>query len=252
MKRILWFFFGTLGLIALAGLLVALWQPEPVASAPLTLPDGSVARVLAATYGTNHVVGPPLARVVAHLPGILQLAAKRLLGRRAVLKCSTTTTEPRLVVWLDRNTNHWSALPGHGYLDAFLSDASGFVSGGKSQLFDWSLNSVQLEFAVFPRRDRAIAMNFFYHSPTGGVTQCGTLRFANPVYGKYPEWVPEPLPATHRVGDVAATLEKLSTGHDHSSGDESAADGGRIIRFGTSRQQYLCSQQVVGTAGCQQ
>ena len=39
MKRLLWVFFGSLGLIVLAGIVVALRQPKPIVSAPLTLPE---------------------------------------------------------------------------------------------------------------------------------------------------------------------------------------------------------------------
>jgi hypothetical protein len=78
-------------------------------------------------------------------------------------------------------------------------------------------------------------VNIFYHSSTGGVTRCGSLPFANPLYGAFPQWRPEPLPATRRAGDVAVTLEKLSTGHDQNTAYRSAQDGRSILEFGTNR-----------------
>ena len=86
MKRSLWVFFGSLGLIVLAGIIVAVRQPPPVASGLLTLPDGVVVRIVGVTYGTNHFIGRPLARLVAHMPAAMQTVLKRLLGSHAVLQ----------------------------------------------------------------------------------------------------------------------------------------------------------------------
>src|ERR1019366_6252609 len=129
MRRLLFLFFGSLGLIVLAGIIVALRQPKPIASGPLSLPDGSVVRILAVTYGTNHVVGRPLARFVARMPAAVQTGLVRLLGSRATVQFSTTTSEPKLVIWLGRATNNVTTPPSSSYVTAFLSDASGFISG---------------------------------------------------------------------------------------------------------------------------
>jgi hypothetical protein len=235
MRRLLFLFFGSLGLIVLAGIIVALRQPKPVTSGPLSLPDGSVVRILAVTYGTNHVVGRPLARLVARMPHHVQAALVRLLGKRAALEFSTSTYEPRLIIWLGRTTNNAPTPTGSSYFTAFLSDASGFIAGDHASMYGWWSNPEQMQFGVVPRRDPVIAVNFFYHSPTGGVTRCGSLPFANPLYGAFPQWRPGPLPATRRVGDVAVTLEKLSTGHDQNTAYHSAQNGRSILEFGTNR-----------------
>lgn len=235
MRRLLWVFFATLGLVVLAGIFVALREPKPVVSGPLTLPDGSVVRIVGVTYGTNHYVGPPLARLAARMPDPMQAILKRLFGSRLAAKCATTTSRPTLILWIGRATNNASPPGGPGYLSAFLSDANGFISGEDASVYGWWSNPQNVQFGVFPRRDRVITANFFYHSPTGGVSRCGTLPFSNPVHGTFPQWKPEALPVTVRAGDVAVTLEKLSTGHDHSTGYESTRGGGRLIRFGTNR-----------------
>lgn len=235
MRRLLFFFFGSLGLIVMAGIIVALRQPKPIASGPLSLPDGSVVRILAVTYGTNHIVGRPLARLVARMPQPVQAWLVRLLGKRAAARFSTTTSEPKLIIWLERATNNAASPPGSAYFTAFLSDASGFISGDHASMYGWWSNPEQMQFGVIPRRDPVIAVNFFYHSPTGGVSRRVSLPFANPLYGAFHQWQPEPLPATRRVGDVAATLEKLSTSHDQNSTYRSAQDGRSILEFGTNR-----------------
>ena len=226
-------FFGGIGLILLAGIVMALHLPKPITSGPLSLPDGSVTRIMAVTYGTNHVVGRPLARLFARLPaGIVDL----LPGPFALL-ASTTTPEPKLIIWLGRATNNANVPTGSGYFDALLSDASGFISGDHATIFETGLwgNPEQMQFGVIPRRDPIIAVNFFYHSPTGGVSRCGSLPFANPLYGAFPQWQPEPLPATRRVDDVAVTLEKLSTGHDQNASIGADLSGHAIHEFGTNR-----------------
>jgi hypothetical protein len=235
MRRLLFIFFGSLGLIVLAGIVVALRQPKPTASGPLSLPDGSVVRILAVTYGTNHVVGRPLARFVARMPAAVQAGLLYLLGKRAALQFSTTTSEPKLIIWLGRATNNAATPPASSYVTAFLADASGFISGDHASIYGWWSNPEQMQFGVIPRRDPVIAVNFFYHSPTGGVTRCGTLPFANPLYGNFPQWRPEPVPATRRAGDVAMTLEKVSTGHDQNSSVRADSNDRVSHEFGTNR-----------------
>ena len=235
MRRLLFIFFGSLGLIVLAGIVVALRQPKPTASGPLSLPDGSVVRILAVTYGTNHVVGRPLARFVARMPAAVQAGLLYLLGKRAALQFSTTTSEPKLIIWLGRATNNAATPPASSYVTAFLADASGFISGDHASIYGWWSNPEQMQFGVIPRRDPVIAVNFFYHSPTGGVTRCGTLPFANPLYGNFPQWRPEPVPATRRASDVAMTLEKVSTGHDQNSSVRADSNDRVSHEFGTNR-----------------
>lgn len=235
MRRLLFLFFGSLCLIVLAGIVVVLRQPKPITSGPLSLPDGSVVRILAVTYGTNHVVGRPLARLVARTPAALQAVLVRLLGNRATLQFSTATSEPKLVVWLGRATNNATIPPGSGYYSAFLADASGFISGDPASIYGWWSNPEQMQFRVIPRRDPVIAVNFFYHAPTGGVSRCGSLPFANPLCGTFPQWQPETLPATRRVGDVAVTLEQVSTGHDQNSSVRADSNGRVSHEFGTNR-----------------
>ena len=232
MKRLLWIFFSALGVIILAGIVVALRQPKPLFSGPLALPDGALVRIVGVTYGTNHFVGRPLARAVAHLPTGAQAVLKRLLGTRALLEASTTSSEPRLIVWLARATNNGATPPNASYLSAMLSDSSGFTSGDSTPVYVWWPGPQQVSFQVFPRRDPVMALHFFYQTPTGSVTHGGSLQFANPLHRNFPHWQPEPLPATRRSGDVVVTLDKLSTGHDGNSSSSSLPGGGSATEFG--------------------
>jgi hypothetical protein len=145
-----------------------------------------------------------------------------------------TTPEPTMIIWLDRSTN--------GLLGGLLSysctvslaDTNGFVSGSRSWLNGWQ-NPAPLYFTAFPRRAPTIAAHVFYNDSTGGVRRCGSLTLANPVYGSFPQWQPEPLPATRRTGDVEVTLEKFSTGHDNRLSQIGLTGGRNVIEFGTNR-----------------
>jgi len=220
--------------MVLAGIIAAVRQPPAVTSGPLTLPDGAVVHIVGVTYGTNHFLGPPLARLVARMPTGTRAALQRLLGRHGMLQRSTTTSEPKLIVWLRCATNSVPSPPGSGYFTAILSDASGFLSGDTAFFHGWWSAPEGLEFHVFPRRDPVIGVNFFYHSTTGGVTRCGSLSFANPLHGRFPQWQPEPLPATRYAGDVAVTLDNLSTGHEWNASYRSVPGGGGAVEFGTN------------------
>ena len=225
---------GLAGMMALIALAVLLRQPKPAAQTLLKLPDGSSVRIMAVTYGTNHLAGSPVARMAARMPAWAQVVLQRVLGNRAVVAGSTTTTEPTLVVWIERLTNSAPRLPNAGFFDVFLADGSGFVSGADVYMSGWS-NPEPLRFGVFPRRDRAISVNFYYHSPTGGVSQCGSLPFANPLFGSFPQWQPETLPVNKQTARVAASVSKLSTGHDQTTSHRGLEQGGSVIEFGTNR-----------------
>lgn len=245
LKRVLWVVLGCIGLFVLTILLLVLREPKPLTSAPLNLPNGDRVRIIGVTYGTNHVVGSALARLIGRMPPAPQSLMKRVIGARAFPQGATITSEPKLIIWLQRATNSPPPSTDSGYLTAVLSDTNGFCSGDQAFIHSWWANPQDVQFPVFPRRDPLIAVNFFYHSPTGGVTRCGSLPFSNPRPGKFAQWRPEPLPATRTVGDVAATLEKLSTGHDQNRGYASDKGGGKVVEFSTSpkdgRNETVCA-----------
>ena len=225
----------------LLGLAVALviFRKEPaVPASSLKLPDGAVVRVLAVTYGTNHVVGPLLGGCLARLPRLAQAPIVRLFGNRAALVHSQITASPALVVWLDdsrRGPGTAAASPGPGYMEAFLADAAGFVSGDGVYLGGWWSNPVALTFYSIPRRDRVISLAFFHHDAGGTVKAWGKLSFKNPCFKRYPHWRPEPLPVTKRSRDVEMKVQKLSTGHDEHTTYTAGPHGSQVILFGTNR-----------------
>ena len=221
--------------------IVLLWPAKPVSSGQLALPDGSVVRVIAVTYGTNHVAGPLLARWVDRWPPRAQAWAKRLFGSRVSPPGRMATAEPRMVVWIDRATSGAAANVASSYFYVALADESGFVSGGSTYLGGGGASLRGLDFQAVPQRDRQISLHFFYHSiqftyhgTRSSVTNGGSLSFENPLFGRYPQWTPETLPATKQVGDVEVTLDQLSTGHGDHTLHRGLPGGGKIIEFGDS------------------
>ena len=131
--------------LALAALAVALigvscWlllagrKPQPLPP-PITLPDGTSVRILAVTYGTNHVFGSKLGRFASHLPASLQDFLTDIFGQRAAPAQTLTTATPELIVWLDHQTNRAGvASPTGAYFTASLADGSNFTSGAEMNI----------------------------------------------------------------------------------------------------------------------
>lgn len=199
-------------LLALGGWIGQRWanRPAPPAAGPIVLPDGSWAYIEAATFGTNHLVGPPLSHAAQHLPASLRGALVRSIGRPAMMRFTHTTSEPKLVLWLNRGLA--TAFPTNlGYFECVLSDTNGFTSGEKVH-FAARYPLTVTEFSVFPRRSPEITLSIFHHDATGSVVKRGSVAFANPAYRRFSEWQPEPLPATRRTSNVMATMLEFRVG----------------------------------------
>jgi hypothetical protein len=128
-----------------------------------------------------------------------------------------TTAIPQLLVWLDQRTNGPPAPVTSPYYSAVLGDASNYISGGESGLNKFIPMSMvyPLYIDAFPRRDPHLTLNLYDHNLLGiAHLLTNTLTFANPLHQTYPQWQPEPLPATKRTGDLEVTVQKFETGHN--------------------------------------
>jgi len=65
-------------------------------------------------------------------------------------------------------------------------------------------------FSFVPRRSRMLEVPLLSEWPKVVGALLGALRFQNPLYGRFPQWQPEPLPATKMAGDVQVTLLRCS------------------------------------------
>ena len=231
---------GLLAFLVTGLVLLLRSRPDPMPPASLVLPDGSKIFLAGVTCGTNHVIGTALGAVNARMPDFVQNVLRRLFSSRALAHQAFTTTMPTLVFWL--NSPKASTSPptlSPGYYEAFLADSNGFVSGtgmGFNPGMVGIVTPLGLQFGVFPRRDRTLALHFYYHDPQGKVKECGALKLLNPGYHSYPQWQPELLPETKRAGDVEATLVQVGTGLE-GVGVTRPGLAGRdyAIEFGTNR-----------------
>ena len=191
-------------------LVIVLREPaQTPPSAWLIFPDGSSNRIVAVTFGTNHLIGTPLGRMIARLPDAVQ-------DELPVLTHRTETPRPALVVWIEHRAKPGAPPPAPGAAYERLSDGDGFISGPQNSPTG-SFGTMDIGpavFEAFPRRDPKLTVNFFYQSPTGQITNCGSLQFPNPQHRAYPEWQPEPLPAKKVTGDFEVTLLAVHTGND--------------------------------------
>ena len=190
---------------------------KPVQAPPsawLMFPDGSSNRIVAVTYGTNHLIGPPLGRMIARLPDAVQ-------DELPVLIHQTETPQPALVVWIEHRANPGAPPPAFGAAYERLSAGDGFISGPQNSPVGCfgTADIGPAVFEAFPRRDPKLTVNFFYLLPTGQVTNCGSLQFPNPLHRAYPEWQPEPLPAKKATSEFEVTLLAVHTRNDNTRVD---------------------------------
>jgi hypothetical protein len=226
--------------LALAGLafwIIVVTRETPPTPASVKLTDGTSVRILAVTYGTNHIVGSKLAKETARLPFWAQDILKYIFGQRAVPIQTLVSATPELIVWIDHQTNNPGvAISAQTYFEASLGDSNNFISGDIALLNGFGFGSPEpLRFNSFPRRDPFINLNFFGHDAQGNASYCNKLSFANPQFKKYPTWQPESLPITKQAGDVDVTFLRLETGHDHNMSSERREDGSEEVTFGTNR-----------------
>ena len=200
-------------LIVMVVLVVAL-LPTRKASPALTFPDGTIVRVVGATYGTNHLHGPILYRMVMHSPAFVRNALQSTLARYPNWQQYHTPT-PQLVLWVDaQNVPTPSPTNPIRFYGTALGDESNRISGSVTAFFPAAATTRVLdniEFEVFPRRSKTLSLNFFSTWPSSE-SNLGNLRFDNPLAQEFPQWKPEPLPSRKTNGDVEFSLVWVETG----------------------------------------
>jgi|GEM_PF-2968336 len=204
------------------------WIKEDQSNQGSVVLPGNVKLSLAGvTYGTNHMIGSPLAKWVARRPIPVQTFVQKIFGQYAVLKGSTLTSQPKLVVWLSPP----SFTGGRHMLQAYLSQTNGDI-GGDRQSFILAPygGTMPLQFSAFPRRERTLEIVFYENNAEGRQEICGRLKIRNPACQQYPNWKAETLPVTRRVGDVEMTFEKFQArlGYGIWVGPGSKRQGGMI------------------------
>lgn len=82
----------------------------------------------------------------------------------------------------------------------------GMLSSGNSDVVRvWIVSDL-------PRRTRKLYLEPLVFLSDGTWTNIGPFQIANPFFGRFPQWKPEPLPQTRTNDDLAAILVKLISG----------------------------------------
>jgi hypothetical protein len=217
----LWLLLAAVILFAVAGLV----RRELKLSLTRELPDGSMLRVAAVSFGTNHVF-------TESKPANWQLALGRKLpfslasrlGWSFNIGASAMQANPpgftNLVLFIIHDGPKNSS--GSYQIEAFDDDGNSFDAsegGGNSGGPDASgrhyhlLQSRALD--AFPRRCKNIGLRFLDNQSNTTVAE---FHIPNPASGTFPVWTPEPLPATREADGVEAKLLDFTTGLDSSGG----------------------------------
>ena len=239
---------AVIALEAVFGGLWAIWQlPRPQF---VTLPNGDRYRLAGVTWGTNHVEPTLAARVARRIPLSLTNVVQRVLGKHLGPITSFKTDEPSLFVWFQPLARSGQSSP-LNRLSARLADQNGVTGNSPGVMVrgtQWAMimspaalagrGNAQYgaaTFTVLPRRSPVLQCVLFEAAAQGVSREVGCVRFLNPVFGRFPQWQPETLPATKRVGDFEVCLEKLQhEGFGASQGPDTLSPIGRASDYRTT------------------
>ena len=205
-----WVWWTLAALAVLGAIAAALWLVTSKPSVPVgqlfKLPDGTVVRLEAVTFGTRHAPeATPWQRMLARLPDKLT----RLLrfNNTAVHKSSV----PELIVWFSGGTGSFDVAVGDTggrnavktYNSAYLQPRPGVQFRGFS-------------FRAFPRRERELLMTLSAWGKNSRES-LGEWRCPNPVFSSAKPWTAAPLPLSATNGELTLTLTNCFTGADMSA-----------------------------------
>jgi hypothetical protein len=218
---------AVVAIVALLGWGTRRDMPEQI----ITTKNGVHYRFAGVTYGTNHIQGPMMARLVNQLPKPLAAFARNRLGTRLGAVGILPTEQPSLVVWFQElRTNALYIAPAagmvarHGIVMGFsgmLVDQHGVEAGvaaapygvmpaysGGPYVGPWC----GLPFPVAPRRSRTLRCCLYINDGSHTGPLLGEVSFPNPLYGRFAQWHPEALPITKQSGDLKVRLNALRPG----------------------------------------
>jgi hypothetical protein len=167
------------------------------------------------TFSTKNVPPSFEAKLVNALPAPLANGARSYVGRQISQDIGVPEfNEPRLFVWFQRvETNERAGSRGWPIIIAVLTDKEGVEAGDTDYPnFGDSIAWYCASFPVFPRRSRLLQISLYPNTGRFPVTPFASISIPNPLYGNYPEWKAEPLPAVKKAGDLEVRLDDLIAG----------------------------------------
>lgn len=206
-----WIWWTLALLVVLCGIAALLWLATAKPSVPVgqlfKLPDGSVVRLEAVSYGTIHSPeATPWQRMLARLP--VKFMRMLRLNNPAVHK----TTAPELIAWFSGgNNSSFEVVVGDTerrnavktYNSAYIQPRPGVQFKGFS-------------FRAFPRRERELLMSVSAWG-NNGRESLGEWRCPNPNFSSAKPWTAAPLPLSATNNELTLTLTNFFTGADMSA-----------------------------------
>ena len=191
----------------------------------ITLPDGRIYRFVGTTSGTNHSQPRFAARLADHLPAGLGNFLRRQLEPRLGSLAGVRTSEPSLCVWLElvasnspSVTTSTSTVPQTYAIYSVLADQNGIFGGRSTYAMASNVKGVPFpaaQFTVVPRRSPALQCVFFDQISTPDLSHAyARVTFPNPLFGHFPQWKAEALPAVKKAGDVEVRLASVIRGQN--------------------------------------
>jgi hypothetical protein len=201
-----WLVLIVLTLLVIAGCVLWMSKPEELPG-PFVLPDSNRVTLVAATVGPNPSInfGTPIERVLARLPDPI--------GKRFKRNVVTTDSDAssHLVLWFtyDRPPSNDFFIRAELINNGSEFRSSGFSSGPRN--LPNGTSAAYSGMRSWPRREKTLTFRLsagrareeYKHK------QLGEITISNPAYREYPQWNPEPLPATRRFDNVSFILDDV-------------------------------------------
>jgi hypothetical protein len=188
-------------------------RAQPTSSQIIALPNGAKYELVGTTYGISNTP-----------PSFLNNSGTPLTQFNEGEKSET----PQFFVWFQTNAPSTKPMP---TLIARLADQNGVERGVSAYpAFASGVTLSYAEFPVVPRRSQMLQCNF-YPFDGSSLNPVISIGFTNPLYGKFPEWKPEPVPAVKRAGDLEVRLENFMTGNEISWASPVLANGKQGMGF---------------------
>jgi hypothetical protein len=190
-----------------------------------TLPDGSLLKLVSVSYSTNHSYHGALTMVTGWRKAIARILPKTSLARLGW----TMTGGPSMTVFgLGEGSSNLAVFTYcqeatnssflYTRVQVFDDLGNTFDDGGARGTLDMRDNrqSIRVDcwnLSAFPRRSATVGLRYFLSSGRNKPwSQVAEFSIPNPAPGKYPNWSPEPTPATKTDGGLTVTLQSLTSG----------------------------------------
>ena len=219
-----WLLLSLLAVIAIAGFWI--WASSPKGPDQIiTTPDGSKFRFVGVTFSKEAVPPSIWVKFLRRLPDSWADSLRKRFGDHdSQYNITQKWDQPQLIFWFQRLTTNASSAAGRlqqqrAFIpSAVLADEAGMQAGAQAYpiLHDevvWSF----VYFPVVPKRSPTIECRFFQGAyREEAQSSLGKVKIPNPLFGHFPNWQPEPLPAVKKSGDLEVRLDEVAFGNPQS------------------------------------